>query len=114
MLTFKYTGGPSGTLVVNGTKHWYLRLLDGTLHPIPDPVAFGKRRATAVELLSDRLGSTPDRKVGYLVGDEAAFLLAADVTFTPDALVTKAEYDALFEALKAANAKLEAGRKALA
>jgi hypothetical protein len=70
-----------GHVVVKGKDHSYLRLLDNTLHPIAEGIdkpAFGP-----IELLKGIGDDTKRRRVGFLVADEAAFLLATDVTFTP-------------------------------
>lgn len=78
---FSVLPGPSGSLVVNGPGHYYQRLADGTMHPIAAGTV--KSPAHPVTLAVPLPGGTGDRATGYLVGDDAAFLLASDVTFTP-------------------------------
>lgn len=80
---FSVLPGPSGSLVVNGAGHYYLRLADGTRHGIAAGTA--KSPAHPIKLTLPLSGGAPgaDRSTGYLVGDDAAFLLASDVTFTP-------------------------------
>lgn len=74
----------TGSLTIKGAGYAYLRLLDGTLHPTPPTfaksIAFGP-----VKLLNPIPGGKAgaDRATGYVVGDEAAFLLESDVTFKP-------------------------------
>lgn len=75
----------TGSLVVPGPDHYYLRLRDGKLEgPLAPgwskPLAFGP-----VRLLTPIPGGSGDRATGYIVGDEAAFLLSVDVDFTPAA-----------------------------
>lgn len=79
-----------GTLVVNGPGHEYLRLRDNTLHGPIDPATFGTHQAFGpVTLVGGGIsGPTDTRTVGYIVGTEAAFLIEADVTFTPDPAAT--------------------------
>jgi hypothetical protein len=82
-----FTFGPDiqvGSIVVDTPSHAYLRLSDGTLHPAP----VGWAKATAfgpVRLTLPITGGAPgaDRSTGFVVGDEAAFLLANDCKFTP-------------------------------
>lgn len=83
-----------GTIRINGTTHWYLRLVDSTLHGPIDPTnaqwvdrpAFGP-----VKLVPPIPGGTvgSDRATAYIVPEpnrstEAAAILASAVTFTPD------------------------------
>ncbi len=85
MYTFTLLGGPIGQVTVKSdSPHSYLRLLDGTLHPAPG--GWVKHPSWAVKLTKPIPGGAAgaDRQTGYLIGDEAAFLLATDVTFTPD------------------------------
>lgn len=81
--SFTLLPGPSGSIVVNGDNHAYLRLADNVLHPIPNGAT--KPLAYPVKLLVPIPGGAAgaDRQTGYLIGDEAAFLLKSDVTFTP-------------------------------
>ncbi len=81
--SFNVLPGPTGSLVVKGDGHSYLRLKDNTLHPVPG--GWPKDWAQPVKLLVPIPGGAPgaDRSTGYLIGVEAAFLLASDVTFTP-------------------------------
>ena len=109
--SFTWLPGPSGTITVKTDRpHAYLRLADNTTHIIPDPVAFGSRAAIPVKLLSPLPGGLPgaDRVTGYLVGAEAAFLLATDVTFTaaPDTTSLKAALDAAVTSAAAAASQL--------
>lgn len=71
--TFRSDGEPD---------HLYLRLRDNTLHPYVEPMekhAFGP-----VELTDGGIGGPNDpRKRGYVIGAEAAFVLAEDGTFAP-------------------------------
>lgn len=64
------------------TDYAYLRLRDGTLNPasiIKDKRAFGP-----VRLLAGIGDNSDARSIGYVVGQEAAFLLATDVVFKTD------------------------------
>lgn len=63
----------------------YLRLADNSLHAVQPP--FAKRALGPIRLRTPFHGvtSATDRVTGYLVNDEAAFVLAEDVTFDPDA-----------------------------
>ena len=84
--TWKPADAVLGTLTVNeGRKHWYLRLVDGSLHPAKPP--FNKRAFGPIRLLKGIGNNSDERSVGFLVPDEAAFLLASDVTFTPDGAI---------------------------
>jgi len=98
MRTFTFTDQAlTGTATVNGGGHSYLRLLDNTLHPIPDGTikpAFGP-----VKLVGGGIGGPGDpRDTGYVIGAEAAFMITADVSF---ASVVDCD-DAVDLALKAA------------
>lgn len=75
------TGAPlTASITVVGPGHSYLLLKDGSMHPI----AAGTKRAFAVGItLSPPIpGGLPgeDRKSAWLIGDEAAAVLAKDVT----------------------------------
>lgn len=71
------------TVKADGLKHSYLRLLDGTLHTAKPP--FPKRAFGPIRLLQGLGDNTDERSIGYLVPDEAAFLLKTDVEFIQDA-----------------------------
>ena len=98
MQSFTLLPGPAGTLTVKpGPDYAYLRLADGTLHKVPNGLGV-KHPAYPVRLLKPLPGGAPgaDRSTGYLIGDEAAFVLASDVLFTPDPDATagaRAEWD---------------------
>lgn len=70
------------TVKADGLKHSYLRLLDGQLGAAKPP--FPKRAFGPIRLLKGIGDNSDARSVGYLVPDEAAFLLATDVTFVAD------------------------------
>jgi hypothetical protein len=82
--TWKADKAQLGNLTVNadGQHHSYMRLLDRTLHPAAPP--FPKRAFGPIHLLKGIGDDTDERSIGYLVPDEAAFLLAIDVTFVAD------------------------------
>ena len=88
---FSLLPGPAGSLTVKGVGHSYLKLSDGTQHAIPDPAAFGTRKPAYPIKISPPLPPDPknpgDRATGYLIGTDAAFLLATDVVFTPDSTI---------------------------
>lgn len=73
-----------GSVVIKGPGHAYLRLVDNSLHPLPaawvKTPAFGPVRLI-IPIPGGAAGA--DRALGYIVGEEAAFVLAADVIFTP-------------------------------
>ena len=72
-----------GNLTVKtDAPHSYLRLADGTLHTITPP--FAKRAFGPVVLLKGIGNDTPARKTGWIVPEEAAFVLATDVDFVGD------------------------------
>lgn len=82
MVTFTF--GPDaqdGTFTSDGKPgHLYLRLADGTLHPYPEP--FRKRGFGPVKLVGRGIGGPNDpRNTGYLVGEEAAFVIRDDGTW---------------------------------
>ena len=89
MYDFDTRPGSSGTLVVNGNTHAYMKLSDGSMHAIPDAKAFGSRAATPIKVSPPLPGGLKgaDRATGFLVGTNAAFLLASDVTFTPTSTI---------------------------
>lgn len=90
MATFEWNGDTArlGSLTVNGPGHSYLRLKDGTLHPAPPP--FPKRAMGPVVIEKGTvLGDTIERRTGWLIPQEAAFILATDSTFVPDGTDTK-------------------------
>lgn len=111
MQTFTILPGATiGTLTVPGAGHYYLRLADGTLHgPLKagwgKPLAFGP-----VRLLEPIQGGAPgaDRATGYVVGDEAAFLLAADVIFAAVPSPTEAAQRAVAAVLDDLGAAIDA------
>ena len=72
-----------GTVKLKGPG-LYLDLGDSSLHPIKPP--FQKRALGPIKLLRPFHGVTTalDRQTGFLIHDDAAFVLASDVTFTPD------------------------------
>ncbi len=76
-----FTFGPeaqSGTVTVNGDDHLYLRLLDNTLHAIADKTV--KTGFGPVKLVGGGITGPGDpRDTGYVIGDEAAFVLEEDV-----------------------------------
>ena len=83
MYNFSLRPGPVGSLVVKSDPAIrYLRLSDGTLQPAAGMV---KPIAWPITLKPALGGGAPgaDRSSGYLIGDDAAFVLASDVTFTP-------------------------------
>jgi hypothetical protein len=80
-----FTFGPDavdGTFKSDGKAgHLYLRLQDNTLHPFVEP--FQKHGFGPVRLVGGGIsGPTDLRDRGYIVGDEAAFVIVADGTFT--------------------------------
>ena len=80
----------SGNLVVTGPDHMYVRLADAKLYPIADGTA--KRAFGAVTLVDQDGkpigpgGPADPRTKGYIINGEAAFMILADVKFTPDAV----------------------------
>lgn len=81
-------GAKSGTIRINpGAPHYYLLLRDDTINgPFDDDwhasPAFGPVKLTDT---IDHHAGGDDRKIGYLwAGTGSAFVLAKDVTFTPD------------------------------
>lgn len=107
-VSFTILPGPSGSLVVNGSGHAYQRILDGTLHQVPD--GYPKAWAQPVKLLKPMNTGPGDRQTGYLVGDEAAVFLAQDVTFTP---VPTPDCSAVQRELDLANSRIAQARTAL-
>lgn len=93
----------TGTVTVTTTGHSYVNLETGALSPHIVPPwdkapAFGP-----VKLTVPIPGGTGDRATGYLIGTRAAFLLAADCTFTPaavDCAPLQAKIDKALEDLK--------------
>ena len=111
MRSFLMVPGPSGQLITgtltvrDDLPHKFLRLRDGTLG---DALTMWALKHCVAVTLTEDITSTPhpgeDRRTGYLIGDEAAFLLAADVTFTPYPDATpfaQADIDKAMAALKA-------------
>jgi len=82
--SFTVIDGPTGTVTVKGPGHSYLLLSDGTLHTIGAGTV--KRPAHPIRLTEPIPGGVAgaDRSTGWLVGANAAFLLASDVTFVPE------------------------------
>ena len=74
----------AGSLVVNGPDHYWLRLVDGALR---GPATDGWSKQAVKVRLTEDITNKPhpgvDRRTGYLIGDDAAFFLEQDVTFTP-------------------------------
>jgi len=113
MVDFILLPGPAGHLVLKGTGHYYLRLVDGTLHPITSATSLGTKRAIPVRLVKPIAGGSGDRATGYLIGDQAAFLLATDVSFTADAVADPvAEKAAIKTAVNTALDKVRANATA--
>lgn len=82
--TFTWSDGSvMGTLTIDAPRV-YLRFFDNSLHTVEPP--FEKRALGPVKLRTPFNGVTTagDRVTGFLVHDEAAFILAADVHFVPD------------------------------
>lgn len=79
--TFDEATATVGDLTVKSdAPHLYLRLRDRSLQgPVVPP--FPKRAFGPVKLLKGIGNETDERRVGYLVGQEAAFFLATDVEF---------------------------------
>lgn len=62
----------------------YMRLKDGTLHPFTE-IIFPKRAVGPVVLPTGTiLGDALERRTGWVIGQEAAFLLDVDVKVTQD------------------------------
>lgn len=83
MYNFSLRPGPGGSLVVKSDPAIrYLNLADGTLHAAAGMV---KAIAWPITIKPPLGGGAPgaDRSSGYLIGDDAAFVLASDVTFVP-------------------------------
>lgn len=85
-VTFKISSATkAGTVRIEGNDHLFLRLLTGTLHPIAHGVE--KRGVGPVELVGRGItGPSDPRKVGYVIEEEAAFVITADAKFTADAI----------------------------
>lgn len=84
IMAFKIpTGLKVGKLTVNGPGHSYLNMGTGKLVDIA--AGYSKAEATGPVILGTGtvLGDTLLRRTGYLVGEDAAFFLASDVTFVP-------------------------------
>lgn len=80
----------AGRITVKGAGHYYLRLRDATRHGPIDPASpawQGRAAFGPVTLTPDIDGkaTTGVRAEAYIIGTEAAAILASDVTFTPDA-----------------------------
>jgi len=73
----------TGVLTVDGAGHSYFRLKDGTLHAI---AAGARKRCTGPVVLPTGtiLGDSLERRTGWLIGLEAAFLLDVDVNVVLD------------------------------
>ena len=92
--------------VKTDNPHWYLRLKDGTLQGPINPATFGRRRAFGPVRLLPGIGDNSDaRSIAYIVGTEAAALLATDVDWTPDpdVLALQTENAAIKKAMEAAD-----------
>lgn len=79
----------AGRITIAGSGHYYLRLADGTKHGPIDPASppWTNRPAYGPITLTpdiDGKSTTGVRAIAYLIGTEAAALLASDCTFTPD------------------------------
>lgn len=82
----------------NPNVHFYLRLLTGTLH---GPLAtFDKRAFGPVRLLKGIGDNTDARSIGYIVPDEAAFILDTDVIFTADTVPAPPDNTAVKNSIK--------------
>ena len=86
-------------ITVNGPGHYFLRLEDGTLHGAINPAdpAWQNRPAYGPILLTpdiDGKATTGERAIAYLLGTEAAAILAVDVTVTKPTIITQADLDA--------------------
>jgi hypothetical protein len=79
---FTLLPGPPGTVTLKGAGHYYLKLSDNTLHGPLDPATFAPRRGYPIHMDEPVHGAIPgqDRQTAWLIGDEAAALLASDVT----------------------------------
>ena len=77
----------TGTLAVRADPDIkYLDLSAGTLHGPINPAAFGTKQAVRVRLKQPMVPGKPatdDWTLGYLIGDDAAFLLERNVIFAP-------------------------------
>lgn len=72
----------SGTVTVDGPGHSYFDLSDGTLHPLADGTS--KQAFALIRVQKGTvLGDADDRRTGYLIGTDAAMLLAVDVEAHP-------------------------------
>ncbi|HLY14274.1 MAG TPA: glycoside hydrolase domain-containing protein [Candidatus Limnocylindrales bacterium] len=80
--TFVIKAQQSGTVVVHGAGHSYIRLLDGSLHSVP--AGYSKHTDLEISLTPPIPGGSGDRSTAWLIGSEAAALLDVDVDFTPD------------------------------
>ena len=90
-MDYSYTHDPAtikrGTIRLKGTGHYYLLLSDGSLHGPIDPAspAWIDRPAIGPVTLTKPIPGGPagqDRVTAYLIGRDAAALLAFSVTFT--------------------------------
>ena len=85
----------AGSLTVHGADHYWLRLVDGAiLGPARDGWAKQAIRVRLTEDITNKPHPGVDRRTGYLIGDNAAFFLESDVTFTPYPDRYGAGYDA--------------------
>lgn len=76
--------GAIGSLVMKGDGHWYLTIADGVVHGPVTAAALGTKSPAYPIRLDAPISPGPgNRQDGYLIGDEAAFVLAQDVIFTP-------------------------------
>ena len=86
MYDFDLRSGPPVSLVLNGDGHYYLDLSSQQMHGPLLPSAFGtKSPAYPITLKPPLAGGAPgaDRATAYLIGTNAAAILASDVTTTP-------------------------------
>jgi hypothetical protein len=82
VLGFTLSAIEMGTVTVTGSGHSAIVLRDGTLVGL----AAGTRKRYAARIrLDSPFGTGTGRQDGFLVGDQAACLLATDVTAVPDA-----------------------------
>jgi hypothetical protein len=119
-LAFDILEPADGTVTVTGPKHAIIRLSDAAYLPIAD--GYRRHAFARVRLVAPLDAVAGDRRNGWLVTvpatDDAAFLLASDVTYSPappsdcTAQVTAAVAPVQAE-LNAAKARISAAKSAL-